>query len=325
MILSVNSVFAIEDSGMNLTENLEIDSNADIELADNPADEVLTSDETVDELANADGEVLEMEVDSTPTPTIKMGKVTKRYNGAIQYKATFYNTDGKPLANQLVYFEVDDSKDYEATTDANGVALLNIFIANGNHKIAAVSMDPLCVSYDNIKVFNVLTGNKDLKVYYDGGSCYKVRVYGDNGKPVKSGQKVTFYVGSKKYTKSTDKNGYAKLKLTQKPGYYQVMAKYKDFKVSNVVLIKQVIKSVTSFSGKALKSTFKYKVKFLGKNKKNKKIMVKFNKKTYKAKTNKKGIATFTLKTPKKTGSYNVVASYKKSKISSTFTRYVAR
>ena len=309
-----------------LSTDFEIDSVGEIEIDDVESSDVLTSDETDDELTVSDPDVLEAEtnVNINPIQTIQMGKVTKRYNGAIQYKATFHTADGKPLANQVVYFEVDDSKDYQATTDSKGVALLNIYIANGNHKIAALSTDPLCVNYDNIKVFNVLTGNKDLKVYYDGGNCYKVRVYDDNGKHVKSGKKVTFYVGNKKYTRTTDKNGYAKLKLTQKPGLYQVMAKYKDFEVANVVQIKQVIKSMTSFSGKKLKSTFKYKVKFLGKNKKNKKITVKFNKKTYKAKTNKKGIAKFTIKTPKKPGSYNLVTSYKKAKISATFIRYYA-
>lgn len=109
-----------------------------------------------------------------------------------------------------------------------------------------------------------------------------------------------------------------------KPGYYEFGVKYKDYVVVNTLYVKQVLKSLTSFSGKSFSSKFKYKVKYLGKNKKNKKITVKFNKKTYKAKTNKKGIATFMLKTPKKSGNYKVVTSYKKSKITSVFSRYGA-
>ena len=173
-----------------------------------------------------------------------MGKVTKRFNGGIQYQATFYDADGNPLSNQEVYFEVDDKDDYSATTDANGVALLNIAVKNGDHKIVALCTDPLGVNQDNIKVFNVLTGNKNFKMY------------------------------------------------------------------------------LTSFKNKAAKKSIKFKVKFLGKNKKNKKIKVKFNKKTYKAKTNKKGIAVFKLKTPKKLGSYKIVVSYKKSKITATYAKY---
>ena len=176
----------------------------------------------------------------------------------------------------------------------------------------------------NIKVFDVLTGNKNIKMYYDGSNTYKVRVFDDNGNPVKAGQKVTFKINGKSHIKRTDKNGYAKLKITEQPGFYYISATYKDFIVYNKGLVKQVLKQLTSFKGKSLSSTFKYKVKFLGKNKKNKKIKVKFNKKTYKAKTNKKGIATFTLKTPKKSGGYRITAYYKKAKVSSIFSSYMS-
>ena len=319
IILSIASVSAIDDSN----DDLFIDDNAEDIIVD---EEVLSSDGTDQTLDSSDSEaedVLEVET-NVPVQTIKMGKVTKRYNGGIQYQATFYDADGNPLSNQDVYFEVDDKYDYSATTDANGVALLTIAIKNGDHKIAAMSTDPLCINYDNIKVFNVLTGNKNLKMYYDGGNTYSVRVYGDDGKPVGAGQKVTFYLENKKYTRSTDKNGYAKFKITAKPGYYQIGASYKDFAVLNTVLVKPVLKQLTTFKNKAVKSKIPFKVKFLGKNKKNKKITVKFNKKTYKAKTNKKGIAVFKLKTPKRVGSYKIVASYKKCKISAIYSKYYA-
>ena len=161
-------------------------------------------------------------------------------------------------------------------------------------------------------------------MYYDGGDTYKIRVYDDNGNPVKAGEKVLFAIGKKTYTKKTDKNGFAKLKITSKPGIYQIGAKYKDFAVANTLTVKQVLKPLTSFKNKQVKSTITFKVKFLGKNKKNKKITVKFNKKTYKSKTNKKGIATFKLKTPKKVGSYKAITSYKKVKLTSLYSKYYA-
>ena len=316
VILSIASVSAIDDSN-----DISIEESTDDIIVD---EEVISSDgtdETLDSSDTESAEVLEVET-NVPAQTIKMGKVTKRYNGGIQYQATFYDADGNPLSNQQVIFEVDDKDDYSATTDAKGVALLTIAINNGNHKIAAASINPPCINYDNIKVFNVLAGNKDFKMYYDGGNTYSVRVYGDDGKPVSAGQKVTFYLENKKYTRVTDKNGYAKFKITAKPGYYQIGASYKDYAVINTVLVKPVLKQLTSFKNKAVKSKIKFKVKFLGKNKKNKKIKVKFNKKTYNAKTNKKGIATFKLKTPKKVGSYKILVSYKKCKISATYAKY---
>ena len=279
-------------------------------------------------LDNAPDDVVAVETGNTNNQevikTIKMGKVTKRYNGFIQYQATFLDANGTPLKNTKVIFEVDDNNDYSPVTDSNGIALLTIPISNGNHKIAALNPQTMAIDSAVIKVFDVITGSKNIKMYYDGGNTYKVRVFGDDGKHVKAGQKVTFAVGKKTYTKKTDKNGYAKLKLTFKPGTYEMGVKYKDYVVTSLLQVKQVLKPLTSFKNKRIKATIKFKVKFLGKNKKNKKIKVKFNKKTYKSKTNKKGIATFKLKTPKKLGSYNVVTSYKKAKVTLLYSQYTA-
>ena len=254
---------------------------------------------------------------------IKMGKVTKRYNGAVEYQATFFNIDGKPMKNTSVSFLLDNQFQYDVTTDSEGVAHLTILITNGVHDITAVSMNPPAYEHDTIKVFRVLTGNRDFSMYYDGGTSYKVRVFDDNGNPLKAGEKVTFAVGSKIYSKKTDSRGYAKLKITSAPGPYQVAAKYKDYVVTNYITVKPVLKSLTpSFKSRISKPTIKYKIKFLGKNNKNKIIKLNFNKKTYYSRTDKKGIAAFTLKTPKKPGSYKFVASYKKSKIEALYMKY---
>ena len=256
--------------------------------------------------------------------SIKMGKVVKRYNGAIQYQATFFDADGNPLKNTQVVFELDDNNDYAPTTDSNGVALLTIYIGNGNHKISALNPQTGVIDSANIKVFDVVTGAKNINMYYDGGNTYKVRVFDDNGNPVKAGEKVTFAIGKKTYVKKTDKNGFAKLKISSTPGLYEMAVKYKDYVVVTRLYVKQVLKPVTTFKNKRVKPKIKFKVKFLAKNKKGKTIKVKFNKKTYKAKTNKKGIATFSLKTPKKVGRYNLVTSYKKTKVTLTYTKYYA-
>lgn len=319
IILSITSVSAFDDSDNGLVAENDADELESQDIVSSDA-----ADETLDSSSSELDDVLELETDDEPVQTIKMGKVTKRYNGAIEYQATFYDEYGNPLANKDVMFEVDDNDDYVATTDSKGVALLTILINNGNHKIAALNPSTFDISSADIKVFDVLKGGKNIKMYYDGGNTYSVRVYGDDGKPVKAGVKVTFYLGKSKYTRSTDKNGYAKLKITAKPGNYEIGAMYKDFAVLNTVKVKQVLKPLTSFKNRLVKKTIKYKVKFLGKNKKNKIIKVKFNKKTYKAKTNKKGIAVFKLKTPKKVGTYKVVTSYKKAKVTCQYSKYYA-
>lgn len=106
-----------------------------------------------------------------------MNGVTKRYNGAIQYQAIFYDIYGNPLKNTKVLFELDDYSDYESTTDYNGVALLNILIDKGNHKISAYNPSSYNISDDYIKVFDVITGGKNISMHYNDGNTYKVRVF----------------------------------------------------------------------------------------------------------------------------------------------------
>ena len=208
------------------------------------------------------------------------------------------------------------------TTDSNGVGLLKVALKNGNHKIISYNYATGENVSDTFKVFDVLTGGKDINMYYDNGNTYKLRVFDNNGNPVKAGQKVTFNFDGKKSIVKTDKNGYATFKLTQKPGYYPILAQYKNFQVANMIYIKNVLKLASSFKNSPVKAVMKVKIKFLGKSKKNKLIKLKFNKKTYKTKTNKKGIATFKVKTPKKIGKYSLTAIYKKNNLSLIYTKY---
>ena len=261
--------------------------------------------------------------------SIKTGNVTKRYSNGVEYSATFLDEDGTPLKDTIVYCGVDSLfVGVNATTDSNGVALFLLPLNKGSHTLYLMNIVTSDIKSDTINVFDVLTGNKDCKVYFNSGKSYTVRVYGDDGKPVKANQKVTFTVNFKKHTIKTDKNGYAKLKINFQPGSYLVTAQYKDFLVVNKVIVKPTLIPLTQFGAKKLSKTFKFKVKLLdnkGKISKNKKVKVKFNKKTYTAKTNKKGIATFTLKTPLKTGKFNVVASYGKAKATAQLIRYAVR
>ena len=69
--------------------------------------------------------------------------------------------------------------------------------------------------------------------------------------------------------------------------------------------------------------TFKYTVKLLNKNGKilkYKYVKVKFKGKTFKAKTNSKGIATFKLKSYSKVGKFTLTATYGSAKISKKIT-----
>ena len=324
-ILSINFAFAVDDNTTDLTMN--VDENIhDNELTVN--DEVILSaddsqqnyQQTNDEQYNAVKDDSKLSVEKIQT--VKMQGVTNRLNGGIWYKATFYDSTGSPLQNTLVAFSLNDNYGYgyEVVTDSDGVALLKVKLNPGNYKLNGMNYQTGERVSDNIKVFNVITGAKDIKMCYDDGTNYKVRVFDDNGNPVKAGEKVTFYINNKKIIQKTDKNGYASLKITSTPGVYTISAIYKDFAVSRNLVVKNPLKVKMGKTNKNFKT--KFTVKFLGKNKKNKLVKIKFNKKTYKAKTNNKGVAVFKVKTPKKLGKYKLVASYKKSKVEYVYTQY---
>ena len=296
---------------LSITFTFAQDDNQTLSVTDNLTDEVVAQTN---------------DTPKTAIQTVRMNGVSNRYNGAISYSATFYDTSGNPIKDQEMWFTLDTSEvnlGYDVKTDSNGVGILTVELAKGNHYVTAYNLFTGYNSTDHFNVFDVITGGKNINMYYGDGKVYKVRVFDNDGNPVKANEKVTFQIANKKYTKLTDKNGYASFKIDLKPGIYQIYVRYHDFDILNTVIVNNVLKSITNFKSRAVKPTITYKVKFLGKNKKNKKIKVKFNKKTYTAKTNKKGIATFKLKTPKKIGSFKLTASYKKSSISSVYYKYL--
>ena len=131
---------------------------------------------------------------------------------------------------------------------------------------------------------------------YSSGKYFKVRLT-QNSNPM-GGKTVVFTVNGKKISRITNADGYASVKITLAPKTYAVTAEYNGVKVKNKVVVKSIITAKNINTKKSSKS-IKIKVTLKKVNKKylkNKKITLKFNKKTFKAKTNKKGVVTFTIK-----------------------------
>ena len=172
---------------------------------------------------------------------------------------------------------------------------------------------------DDSKIIN----NKDISVDYDGGKYFSVNVVTADGIPV-VGAKVTFTINKKTKTVTTNKNGIAKIKITDVPKKYTITTKYKGKTYKNTVTVKHVLKtSKVTVKKTAKKFTLKATLKINGKLVKGKIIKFKFNGKTYKAKTNKKGIAQKILTKKvinklKKGKTYTVKVTYLKDTIKTT-------
>lgn len=254
----------------------------------------------------------------TVLKTINANDLTKKYNTSGQYIALFYNTDGKALGNTKVQFTIGKNK-YTYTTLANGIIRLNINLNPGKYTIKATNPASGEVAQNTIFIFQNIMENKNLVKYYKGNEVYKVRAYGNDGKPVGAGQTVTFKVSGKTYNHKTDKNGYASLKINLKPKTYTITATYNKFKVSNKITVKPVLtaKNVSIKKGKKIVFSAKL-VNTKGKALKGKKITFKLKNKKYTAKTNAKGVATLSKKIAFKVGTYKIQTIYGSSKISNT-------
>ena len=242
-----------------------------------------------------------------------------KYTLNSKYQVILYDGDGNLLKNKKVRVVVNNDEYYQST-DANGVLNFNIGLSVGKYTISVTNPETGEVKTQIINVVARITENKDLTMYYGSGSSYKVRVYDDYGNVAK-GVEVTFTIDGRIYSRNTDSNGYASLKITLNPKTYTVVASYKDFKVSNKIVVKPtlILKDQTVRKSK----TFTYNVKLLntkGKILKNKYVTVKFKGKTYKAKTNSKGIATYKIKVNSKVGKFTLTASYGSAKINKKIT-----
>lgn len=239
------------------------------------------------------------------------------------FKINVRDDDNNPLTNASLNVTVD-GKVYHIKSDENGVSTLSIALGAGNFLITACVNDPVIYNSSLItNKINVISQAKlvgsDIVMYFGAGSYYKVRLFADDGKALK-GAVVSIKISGKTVKLTTDGNGYASYKITLKANTYYVTATYNNLKVSNKIVVKSVLtaKNISKKKAKKIKFTAKL-VNTKGKALKNKKITFKFKGKTYKAKTNKKGIATLTLKNLK-VGKYSITSTYGKSSIKNTIT-----
>ncbi len=160
---------------------------------------------------------------------------------------------------------------------------------------------------------SVLKGS-DITVLYTSNSYYKVALT-QNSAPL-AGKTLTISFNGVNYNVKTDSKGIASFKIAAKPGKYTIKASYNGKVTKNTVTVKSII-NAKNINAKKSAKTVKIKVTLSKVNKKylkNKAVTLKFNKKTFKAKTNSKGVVTFTIKN----------SIYKKLKAGKKYTYQVA-
>lgn len=222
----------------------------------------------------------------------------------------------------------DDANGNISITLTNGIYTIDIEeVANGSDNIIALpglfeGDYNVTASFSSIKyvtnssdvaicvihrpVYN-LTAN-DIVMDYKDGSKYKVLVTKDGDAVVGEVVKITF--NGKTVEVKTGSDGYATLTLDAAPKTYTIKAEYNGVTKSTKVTIKSILKASNISKKKAKNIKFSATLKnSKGKAITGKKITFKFKGKTYVAKTNKKGVATITLKNLK-VGKYTITSKY---------------
>ena len=138
----------------------------------------------------------------------------------------------------------------------------------------------------------------NAKVLYSAGTTYKITVYKNKGILAKS-VSVTIKLNNKKLKPiKTNSKGVASFKVTQTPGTYKLKITSLGKTVTKTLTVKHIVTLKTATVKKSAKKLIlqanlaKVNKKYL----KKKTVTFKFNGKTYKAKTNAKGVAKVTIK-----------------------------
>lgn len=231
------------------------------------------------------------------------------FNGIL---ATLTDNNGLAIDNKKVSLKIG-SNSYNVKTNSLGqITLPNVNVGtysvsitfNGNPLYETKTVNT------KISVLAPLSGNAGATVYYGSTVRYKVRVIGADGNYVGSGKIVSIKINGKNYNVKTNANGYAIYSVKLGVGKYTITAEYNGYKASNKITFKPTLTAKNIVKKKAKKIKFSVKlVNNKGNILKNKKITFKIKGKKYTAKTNKKGVATISIKNLK-VGKFTITSSY---------------
>ena len=242
--------------------------------------------------------------------TIISSDVVRGYNSDYDYKIQILNSTGKGLNKTHVTVSIN-GKSSVFVTDESGYITIPFKQLTASQKITVTNPANSEIKTTTINVVSRFSDAKNVVMYYFDGSKFQVKVIGDDGKAVGKNQIVVIKLNKKTYKVKTNANGYVILKIqnTVKPGSYKLTATYKGQTIKNTVKVKQNLKAKKKYTVKksAKKLIIKATLKNGKKAVKSKKITLKINGKTLKAKTSKNGIAKFTIKK-------NVIKKLKKGK-----------
>ena len=180
----------------------------------------------------------------TVLATIHASDVVKYYKNNTQYYATFLNNVGSPLANADVVFNINGIQ-YTRSTNASGVAMLNINLSPNNYTITATNPNNGEMLSNNIEVLPTIFAN-DMNLAYRNGR-FVANIVDDMGSPL-ANTNVTFNINGVFYNRTSDDKGNAYLNINLNVGEYIITStNHKGLSISNTITVN---KAKTTIVGK---------------------------------------------------------------------------
>lgn len=270
-----------------------------------------------------------------PYSTFVFNKTGGYLQGYLTVDYDFDRGFGRRYTNFTILF---NGETYDVSTDKDAHYRLMIFDAPGNYTatISVAEDEFYAPVLTNIKiVINRVTPKiaaATVTTLYNGGKYLTATLKEDNGNPIKNA-KITIKINGKTYAQTTNAKGQVKITTDGlAPKTYTASIVYAGGKYYNKVSknVKVVVKKANPILAAAAKTfkagtkTKKYSVTFKkNKNKvfKNIRLTLKVNGKTFAARTNSKGIATFKITNLKKKGSFKATVAFAGSKFYNKITK----
>ena len=234
--------------------------------------------------------------------------VVKKVISSDEYNFTVDVDDDANKATFTVVLPEDATGMFQVIVDGevyaediiDGKAVIEVDeLGSGDHKATLrYTGDDKYTSINNATKFHIgkykIDKNKDVDVTLGSYATYTVHLTKDT--QAMEGKTITFKVNGKTYKATTDRLGYASVKV-KLPAMktYTITAKFGSVKVSNKIKVHVIVaKNLKTTKKKDLKVQITLK-KVNNKYLSGKKVTLKFNGRTLTAKTNSKGVATFTI------------------------------
>ena len=187
---------------------------------------------TVNFKGTADYTPITKQAKVTIEPTVKGLDVVKMFRNDTQYYAIFTDSQGNPLKNKDVQFNINGVF-YTKTTNDKGIAMMGINLNPGKYVITAINLVTGEQSGNNITVKSLIVQN-DLTKYYLNASRFQTTIYNKDGS-LAANKEVTFNINGVFYHKKTDENGIASLGISLRPGEYIITTMVDGLSIGNKV------------------------------------------------------------------------------------------